>query len=53
MVGALTFERFTVAPDMSKDAEKGLGIADALLGVSGIALLVTGYYRATLYGKVR
>ena len=52
MVGALTFERFTVAPGMSQDDEKGLGIADALLGVSGVALLVSGYYRATLYGKV-
>lgn len=51
MVGALTFERFTVAPGMSQDDEKGLGIADALLGVSGVALLVSGYYRATLYGK--
>lgn len=51
IVGALMYERLTVAPDLSVEKEKGLAIADSLLGVSGLALLVSGYYRATEYGK--
>jgi hypothetical protein len=51
IVGALMYERLTVAPGLSVEKEKGLAIADSLLGVSGLALLVSGYYRATEYGK--
>lgn len=51
MVGALTFERFTVEPGMSEEKEKALGIADAIYGVAGVTLLISGYYRAVLYGK--
>ena len=51
IVGAIMYERLTVAPGISVEKEKGLAIADSLLGVSGLALLVSGYYRATEYGK--
>lgn len=51
MVGALMFERFTIQPGMSKDDEKSLVLADATYGVSAVALLVSGYYRAVSYGK--
>jgi putative membrane protein len=51
MVGALTFERFTIEPGMSKEKEKALGVADAIYGVAGVALLVSGYFRAVSYGK--
>ena len=51
IVGALMYERLTVAPALPVEKEKGLAIADSLLGVSVLALLVSGYYRATEYGK--
>lgn len=51
MVGALTFERFAIEPGMSEEKEKSLGIADAIYGVAGVTLLVSGYYRAVSYGK--
>lgn len=51
MVGSLTFERFTVEPGMSVEKEKALGIADALYGVAGFTLLISGYYRAVAFGK--
>lgn len=51
MVGALMFERLTIAPNMSKEKEQTLVFADAAYGISAVLLLVTGYYRAVEYGK--
>ena len=51
MTGSIMTERLTVKPAMSIEDEKLLGTADILTGVAGILLLVSGYYRATAYGK--
>jgi putative membrane protein len=51
MIGALMFERLTIAPGMTKETERSLVFADAAYGVSAVALLVSGYYRAVEYGK--
>lgn len=50
-VGVLVTERILVKPDMTFEEEELLWKADALYGVSGLALAVTGYYRAVEYGK--
>ena len=47
----LTFERVTVKAGMPPDTEKSLVIADASYGVTAALLFVTGYLRATEYGK--
>lgn len=51
MTAAITAERLTVKPNMSIDEEKFMGAADITVGISGVAVLVSGYYRATQYGK--
>ena len=51
LVGLITFERVTVEAGMSKEKEMSLAIADIGVGAAGVAILVSGYYRATQYGK--
>jgi len=51
IVGLITYERVTVEAGMSKEKEMNLAIADIGVGASGIAILISGYYRATQYGK--
>lgn len=51
MTAAIVAERLTVKPGMSIEEEKFLGAADITVGVAGVALLASGYYRATQYGK--
>lgn len=51
VVGLVVFERTTVEAGMSKEKETSLAIADAGLGLTGVGILVSGYYRATQYGK--
>jgi len=51
MVGALMFERLIISPGMTKETEQTLVVADAAYGISAVALLVSGYYRAVEYGK--
>ena len=51
VLGAILTERLTVTPGMDIEDEKRLVFVDILLGVSGIGLVVSGYYRATAYGK--
>mmetsp|Transcript_16443 Transcript_16443/g.33689 ORF Transcript_16443/g.33689 Transcript_16443/m.33689 type:complete len:297 (-) Transcript_16443:129-1019(-) len=51
IVASIMTERLTVKPAMSKEEEQRIAIADIMTGVSGTALLVSGYYRATAYGK--
>ena len=50
-VGALATERFTVKPEMTEEEEKRIAIADAVYGLAGLLIVVTGYFRVTLYGK--
>ena len=47
----LMTERLTVKPEMTFDEEERLWKADALYGISGLVLGVSGYYRAVEYGK--
>jgi putative membrane protein len=48
----LTYERVTVAPDMSVEQEKSLVLADTAYGVVGAFLAATGYFRVVSdYGK--
>lgn len=51
IVASIMTERLTVRANMSIDEEKLLGTADIMTGVAGTVLAVTGYYRATAYGK--
>jgi putative membrane protein len=51
IVASIMTERLTVKPAMSIEEEKLLGAADILTGVAGALLAVSGYYRATAYGK--
>lgn len=48
---AVVAERLTVKPNMDEEDEKFLAIVDTSLGLTGVLLLVSGYYRATVYGK--
>lgn len=47
----LTTERLTIKPGMSMEEEKRMAIADAVYGLSGLLVVVTGYLRVTAYGK--
>eukprot|EP00440_Ansanella_granifera_P021492 gb/GFBE01023329.1/.p1 GENE.gb/GFBE01023329.1/~~gb/GFBE01023329.1/.p1 ORF type:complete len:281 (+),score=53.76 gb/GFBE01023329.1/:1-843(+) len=49
--GALVTERLTIKPGMTKEEEERLAFADAVYGVSGLLVLITGYLRVTSYGK--
>mmetsp|Transcript_26829 Transcript_26829/g.39727 ORF Transcript_26829/g.39727 Transcript_26829/m.39727 type:complete len:233 (-) Transcript_26829:361-1059(-) len=51
IVGAITYERSTIAAGMDKETEDSVALADISLGISGVVLLVSGYYRAVEYGK--
>lgn len=51
IVASIMTERLTVKPAMSIEEEKRMGAADIMTGIAGTALLVSGYYRATAYGK--
>ena len=51
MTGAITAERLTVKPNMSVEEEQFMSAADITVGLSGVAVLISGYYRATQYGK--
>jgi len=51
MTGAITAERLTVKANMSVEEEQFLGAADITVGLSGVAVLLSGYYRVTQYGK--
>ncbi len=51
LVGLITYERCNVEAGMSKEKEMNLAIADIGTGVCGVGILVSGYYRATQYGK--
>lgn len=50
-VGCLVYERITIEPGMSLEKEKSVVIADAVYLLSFASVMVTGYYRATEYGK--
>ena len=51
IMGALTTERLSISNDMTPDDEQRAVVADAIYGVAGLALVVSGYYRATEFGK--
>jgi len=51
MTASIVTERLTVKPAMSIKEEKLLGYADITTGVAGSILAISGYYRATAYGK--
>ena len=51
IVGLITYERITVEPGISIQKEKNLALADIGVGIMGVAILVSGYFRATQYGK--
>jgi uncharacterized membrane protein len=50
-VGVLVTERLLVSPDMTFEEEELLWKVDALYGIAGLALAVSGYYRTVDYGK--
>lgn len=50
-VASLTVERLLVKPSMNMAEEQTLVIADTAYGVAGLLLAVTGYLRATSFGK--
>lgn len=50
-IGCLVYERITIEPGMSLEKEKSVVIADAVYLLSFASVMVTGYYRATEYGK--
>ena len=47
----LTAERLTIKPAMSMEEERRMAIADAIYGLAGLLVVVTGYLRVTAYGK--
>ena len=47
----LTAERLTIKPAMSVEEERRMAIADAVYGLAGLLVVVTGYLRVTAYGK--
>lgn len=47
----LAAERLLIKPNMSEEDEKLLVYADSLYGISGVLVLITGYFRATQFGK--
>jgi uncharacterized membrane protein len=49
--GVLVAERLTVSSDMTFEQEELLWKADALYGIAGLVLSVSGYYRVVEYGK--
>ena len=51
ITACLVVERLTVKANMSDEEENRLVIADSVLGISGLTLVLSGYYRATLFEK--
>jgi uncharacterized membrane protein len=51
IAGCITVERVTVKAGMSQEARHSMTNADITLGISGLALAVSGYYRVVQYGK--
>ena len=51
IVACVTAERLVVKPNMTVEEEKAFGAYDIGLGLFGVTLLVSGYYRAVEYGK--
>ena len=51
IVGALTTERLLLKEDMDEASFDLLARADIAYGLSGLLVLVSGYFRATAYGK--
>ena len=49
--GCLIVERLTIKPAMSMEEEKTMAIADAVYGLAGLGVVVTGYLRVTQFGK--
>jgi len=47
----LMTERLTIKPNMTQEEETRMQIADSVYGVAGLLTVVTGYLRATTYGK--
>ena len=51
IVGSLTTERLLLKEDMSEESFDLLATADIVYGLSGLLILVSGYFRATQYAK--
>lgn len=51
IIASVTAERVLIKPGMSPEEEKTVSLADAVYGVASVALLVSGYFRITQYGK--
>ena len=51
IVGSLTTERLLLKEDMSEESFDLLVTADIVYGLSGLLILVSGYFRATAYAK--
>jgi putative membrane protein len=51
IAGCITVERVTVKAGMSQEDQALMTNADITLGISGLALAVSGYYRVVQYGK--
>jgi len=51
MAACITIERVTVKAGMSQEDQDLISSADIALGISGVTLAVSGYYRAVEYGK--
>ena len=51
IVGSLTTERLLLKEDMDEASFDLLATADIVYGLSGLLILVSGYFRATQYAK--
>ena len=51
MTASLTVERLVIKAGMTQEAEDKMAIADIVYGIAATLVLVTGYFRATQYGK--
>ena len=51
IVGSLTTERLLLKEDMDEASFDLLATADIVYGLSGLLILVSGYFRATAYAK--
>jgi multisubunit Na+/H+ antiporter MnhF subunit len=47
----LATERLTIKPEMTAEEEQRVVAADAIYGIAGLLIVVTGYLRVTQYGK--
>ena len=51
ITACLVVERLTVKANMSEEEETRLAITDSVLGLAGLLLVVSGYYRASVFEK--